>query len=168
MKKRNERRLAIVLAMMMTFMNFIITPAKAAPGDVAIDEANFPDPKFREYVKKFDTSGDDDILSQAELDAVKKIDVEDKGITNLKGVEYFTELMGLECAKNKLTALNLSKNTKLSYIYCEENQLESLDLSHNKDLGAIICRQNKLKTLDLTYNTELRRLLCSINQSIGL
>ena len=168
MKKRNERRLAIVLAMMMIFMNFIITPAMAAPGDVAINKDNFPDDNFREYVKtKFDTDKNG-ILSQAELDAVTGIDVEDKEITTLQGIEYFTGLMGLDCSKNQLTNLNLSKNTKLSYIYCEKNQLESLDLSHNKDLGVIICRQNKLKTLDLTYNIELRRLLCSINQLTNL
>ena len=140
----------------------------AAPGDVAINKDNFPDDNFREYVKtKFDTDKNG-ILSQAELDAVTGIDVEDKEITTLQGIEYFTGLMGLDCSKNQLTNLNLSKNTKLSYIYCEKNQLESLDLSHNKDLGVIICRQNKLKTLDLTYNIELRRLLCSINQLTNL
>ena len=168
MQKKRERPIAMLLAMMMLAMNLIVSPVWAAPGDVAIDEANFPDPKFREYVKtKFDTDKNG-ILSQAELDAVTGIDVEDKGITTLQGIEYFTGLMGLDCSKNKLTALNLSKNTKLSTIYCEKNQLESLDLSHNKDLGVIICRQNKLKTLDLTYNTELRRLLCSINQLTNL
>ncbi|WP_072469122.1 InlB B-repeat-containing protein [Urinicoccus massiliensis] len=168
MKKKRERPIAMLLAIMMLVMNLIVSPVWAAPGDVAINETNFPDETFREYVKtKFDTDKNG-ILSQEELNDVTSIEVRDKGITTLQGIEYFTGLMGLDCSKNKLTALNLSKNTKLSSIYCEKNQLESLDLSHNKDLGVIICRQNKLKTLDLTYNTELRRLLCSINQLTNL
>lgn len=70
MKKKNERHIAILLAVMMIFMNFIITPVMA-DGDIAID-ANFPDENFRNYVKtKFDTDKNG-TLSQDELNAVKK------------------------------------------------------------------------------------------------
>ncbi|KGF07132.1 hypothetical protein HMPREF1634_05835, partial [Tissierellia bacterium S7-1-4] len=184
MKKRNERRLAIVLAMMMTFMSFIIAPAMAAPGNVAINADNFPDAKFMEYVKKFDTSGDG-YLSQDELDAVTEIDVESKEITNLQGIKYFTKLKKLNCKINKLkeldvksnkelteiccdhnelTTLDLTNKTKLEYLSCVDNELTALDLMNNKNLEFLDCGRNKLEALDLTKNTKLRYIACSYNK----
>ncbi|MFR0796580.1 MAG: hypothetical protein ACLSHG_10055 [Oscillospiraceae bacterium] len=51
------------------------------------------------------------------------------GIADLTGIEYFTELVALNCENNKLTALDVSKNTHLSEIYCGGNQLATLDLT---------------------------------------
>lgn len=51
------------------------------------------------------------------------------GITDLTGIEHFTELAALNCENNQLTALDVSKNTHLSEIYCGGNQLATLDLT---------------------------------------
>ena len=48
------------------------------------------------------------------------------GIADLTGIEYFTELVALNCENNKLTALDVSH---LSEIYCGGNQLATLDLT---------------------------------------
>ena len=165
MKKKNEIRVAILLAVMMTFMNFIITPVMAAPGDIAINEDNFPDPNFRKYVKTTTINKDgNDILSQEELNAVKEINVENKGITNLKGVELFTELKRLYCNQNQLKTLDLSKNINLETLNCMANNLTTLDLSENKNLENLFCRDNKLTTLDLSENKNLTTLNCMANQ----
>ena len=63
---------------------------------VTIDNTNFPDANFRTVVKKFDTNQDSS-LSDTEIAAVKKINCSNKGITNLKGIEYFTSLNILRC-----------------------------------------------------------------------
>ena len=166
MKKKNEIRVAILLAVMMTFMNFIITPVMAAPGDIAINEDNFPDPNFRKYVKTTTTINKDgnDILSQEELNAVKEINVENKGITNLKGVELFTELKRLYCNQNQLKTLDLSKNINLETLNCMANNLTTLNLSENKNLTTLDCMANKLTTLDLSKNTELKYINCQVNK----
>ena len=163
MKKKRERRVAMLIAIMMIFMNFIITPVKAAPGDVAINEANFPDKKFRKYVStNFDTVKDG-TLSQDELNAVTEINVKEKEIENLKGIEYFTKLKKLNCNNNILTALDISKNTNLETLYCNLNKLTALDLKNNTNLETLNCSDNSLNSLDVTKNTKLKKLYCDAN-----
>ena len=167
MKKKNERHIAIILAVMMIFMNFIIAPVMAAPGDVAIDATKFPDAKFMEYVKKFDKDKDN-TLSQGELNAVKRINVQSIGITKLKGVEHFTELERLDCRSNHLAVLDLKDNTKLISLLCAGNQLTNLNLSQNKNLVTLYCEQNQLTNLNLSNNAKLENLSCSYNQLTNL
>ena len=126
---------------------------------VTIDNTNFPDANFRTVVKKFDTNQDSS-LSDTEIAAVEEIDCYDKGISNLKGIEYFTALRSLSCGRNQLTALDVSKNTALTYLHCSYNQLTSLDVSKNTALTKLYCYNNQLTSLDVSKNTALTYLDC--------
>ena len=130
---------------------------------VAIDNNNFPDANFRTIVEGFDNNKDGS-LSDTEIAAVKKINCFRKRITNLKGIEYFTSLNNLWCAENKLTALDVSKNTALTDLYCSRNQLTTLDVSKNTALTDLDCGYNQLTTLDVSKNTALTYLSCGYNQ----
>ena len=99
---------------------------------------SFPDKTFREYVKRFDTDGDG-ALSQAEIDAVNEINVENMGIKSLKGIENFTSLRYLFCTKNILTGLDVSKNTALIQLLCGDNKLTELVVSNNTELLILNC-----------------------------
>ena len=100
-----------------------------AAGDVEINEKNFPDEKFRDYVKEnFDTDWDG-FLSDYEISESTKIDVGEKGISDLKGIEYFTYLTELRCNQNKLTSLDISNNEALQSLYCAKNDITKLDIS---------------------------------------
>ena len=134
---------------------------------VAIDNTNFPDANFRTIVEDFDTNNDSS-LSDTEIAAVKKINCFRKRITNLKGIEYFTSLDNLWCAENKLTALDVSKNTALTDLYCSRNQLTTLDVSKNTALTDLDCGYNQLTTLDVSKNTALTELSCDNNQLTSL
>ncbi|MDO5043803.1 MAG: leucine-rich repeat domain-containing protein [Coriobacteriia bacterium] len=127
-------------------------------GGVVIEDA-FPDEKFREYVKTFDTNTDG-TLSQEERDAVEAIFVDNKGIADLTGVEHFTKLTTLDCSQNSLTSLDVSKNTALKQLKCWENQLASLDVSQNTALELLQCRGNLLEELDVSNNKSLRHFSC--------
>ena len=163
MKKKRERRIAMLLAMMMLIMNLIVSPVWAAPG-VAIDETNFPDKNFRTFVStKFDTDSDGK-LSDTEIARKKSIDVRDKDIANLKGIEYFTPLKWLYCDGNQLSNLDISKNTALQTLSCSKNQLTSLDVSKNPALEELRCYNNKLTNLDVSKNPSLQTLKCNENQ----
>lgn len=138
--------------------------------DVGINAENFPDDIFREYVRsKYDTDSDD-ILSEAEIARAKHIRVGlfitplYGDISSLKGVEYFTALTSLECAFNKLTELDLSKNTALTYLDCYHNQLTALDVSRNVALTELICGYNQIAELGVSKNTALTALWCENNQ----
>ena len=134
---------------------------------VAIDNTNFPDANFRTFVKNFDTNKDDS-LSDTEIAAVEEIDCYDKGISNLKGIEYFTALRSLNCGYNQLTALDVSKNTTLTKLYCKNNQLTVLDVSKNTALTYLRCNRNQLTALDVSKNTALTKLDCYNNQLTSL
>ena len=134
---------------------------------VAIDNTNFPDANFRTIVKNFDTNKDGN-LSDTEIAAVEEIDCYDKGISNLKGIEYFTALRSLNCGCNQLTSLDVSKNTTLTKLYCKKNQLTVLDVSKNTALTYLRCNYNQLTSLDVSKNTALTKLYCDNNQLTSL
>ena len=134
---------------------------------VAIDNTNFPDANFRTIVEYYDTNKDSS-LSDTEIAAVEEIDCYDKGISNLKGIEYFTALRSLNCGCNQLTSLDVSKNTALTKLYCSNNQLTSLDVSKNTALTKLYCDNNQLTSLDVSKNTALTGLNCGHNQLTAL
>ena len=69
---------------------------------------------------------------------------------------------------NALTALDVSKNTALTYLFCQNTALTELDLSQNKALDRLYCFNNALTALDLSQNTALAILLCSGNALTAL
>ena len=96
---------------------------------VALDEATFPDAAFRALLAETADVNGDGRLSALELRHVSELNCSNLGIADLTGIAYFTELAALNCENNKLTALDVSKNTHLSEIYCGGNQLATLDLT---------------------------------------
>ena len=144
-----------------------LLPAAAQAEGVTIDETNFPDAAFREYVSNFDLDPDN-VLSPDEIKAVTIMLLVNCDITSLKGIEYFTALTSLNCANNALTALDVSQNTALTYLYCPYNVLTELDVSKNTALTELRCPYNALTELDVTKNTALTTLDCSDNNLTAL
>lgn len=120
-----------------------------ASSDVAINSTNFPDENFREYVSRFDINNNG-VLSDSEIQAVRYIYVkgsESNGIVtpfcqDLTGINYFTNLLLLECDHNNLTSLNVSNFPSLNELYCNNNNLTSLDLSNNGALHTLTWDNN--------------------------
>ena len=149
-----------------------------------INEDNFPDPNFRNYIKTYKAGGRD-VLTVEEQRKVETIEVEGKNISSLRGIEAFPNLTELKCGnnsiqkldlrqnpklktlkcnKNQLTQLDLSKNPDIDYLNCSENQLEQLDVSHLKDLVMLNCSHNDLEQLDVRNSKFLETLYCSWNR----
>ena len=139
-------------------------------GDAAgipINSTTFPDENFRNWVLA-QNYGQDYVLTESEIVGVTEIDVPEKNIASLKGIEYFTALRELNCNSNNLTSLDMSKNTVLMTLYCQFNQLTSLDVSKNTTLTKLDCGYNQLTSLDLSKNTALTGLWCDANQLTSL
>ena len=92
---------------------------------IELSSYNFPDETFRKYLRKFDVTGDNKLAS-AERNAVKEIDVSGKGITTLEGISYFPNLFYLNCKKNQLTELDVSKNAQLKGLDSTKNRGRSI------------------------------------------
>ena len=158
--------------------------AAVPEGYIAINEKNFPDENFRDYVAKEWDKNHDKYFSPSEIANAKWISCDNKEISNLKGIEFFTNIWLLECYYNNLTTIDLSHNKNLSYINCHHNQLNeldvsglplletfycghnalpSIDVSKNEKLEDFDCQDNHLDTLDVSQNKELVKLSCGTN-----
>ena len=134
-----------------------------APAGIAIDETNFPDSAFRHYLLEYYEYGEDGILTDKEINNTTTLEVDWEGIHNLKGIEYFTALIELDCQGNYITELDLSKNTKLTYLDCAYNELTKLNISNCTSLDTMFCQRNELTELDVQNNTALTYIDCYDN-----
>ena len=129
--------------------------------NIPINETNFPDAVFRELVARYFDTNQDGAFSVEELKQVKLIHVPQAGITNMKGLEFFTSVETLVCYSNSVGTLDLSKNTALKSLDCSGMKLTSLNLRNNKDLEYIDFGFNNIESLDLSNNTKLTKLYCA-------
>ena len=145
-----------------------LLPAAAQAEDVTIDETNFPDAAFREYVGRVCDSDGNKVLSAEEIGKVEGMLLiygltTGSKIESLKGIEYFTALTELRCSNNELTELDVTQNTALTDLNCSENELTELDVTKNTALTELRCSDNALTELDVSKNTALTSLNCSYN-----
>lgn len=155
--KRQSKLIKVILAFALIIGAFSFNSSFADGQDVEINETNFPDAKFREYVKEFDENRDEK-LSQEEIKSVTRIDTSVNSPKNFKGIEYFTEIKSFYTSHNAIN-IDLSKNTKLEKIYCTFNEnLKELDLSKNTELKELDLSDNALIKLDLSNNSKLEEV----------
>lgn len=107
-----------------------------------------PDTNFKACLVEdhwIDANGDLEI-QESEAKAYKDdLDCSFRNITDLTGIEAFTNIKTLVCSGNQFASLDLSQNTALTKLRCFDNQLTSLDLSQNKALIELWCQGNQFK-----------------------
>ncbi len=135
---------------------------------IAINATNFPDTNFRTYVQENFDFDSNQYLNEEEVSGVTDILVGDSSISNLKGIEYFTNLEALHCGNNNLSSLDVSKNTKLKTLSCYSNSLSALNISSNSQLEQLDCSDNKLTSLTVSNNSRLEELWCDNNSLSSL
>ncbi|MCR4702412.1 MAG: leucine-rich repeat domain-containing protein [Saccharofermentans sp.] len=165
MEAKSLKILVSVLAAALAIFVFFSLPeatvtVNAASG-IEINETNFPDENFRSYVSKECDKDGNGFLSDSEISKVKSIYVVFCSITDMKGIEYFTSLEYLYCFNNKITSLDLSKNTELKELRCHSNKLTSLDVRMNTALTELVCSYNLITSLDVSRNIYLKELDCA-------
>ena len=124
-----------------------------------INATNFPDANFRSWLLE-NFPG---YIHEGHVNNWGVFNLSGKNISNLKGIEYFTNLSSLNISNNNLTSVDLSHNTNLEDLYCSNNQLTSLNLSNLTNLEILDCSNNKLTTLYANNFSYLKTLNCSNN-----
>lgn len=124
-----------------------------------------PDDNFEQALIDlgYDTGSLDNYVPTDSISGIKKLDVREKNIADLTGIESFTALITLFCQTNNLSSLNVSKNTGLTFLACSGNELTGIDISKNTALVAFNCDHNKLTNIDVTNNKELESFKCDSN-----
>lgn len=158
---------------------------------VEVNETNFPDAVFRNYVNE-KIAGGDKVLTQDEAEKITTFGnaFNKKGITtltDLTGLKYFPNLKVLFCQDNPgLTSIDLSNNSALQELNITGCKVTSLDFSNNPNMRRINCADmatltdinlkgctglkfltvanNNLKKLDVTECSGLTYLSCYKNR----
>ncbi|WP_309640889.1 T9SS type A sorting domain-containing protein [Flavobacterium sp.] len=112
-----------------------------------------------------DSNNDGEIQVDEAL-MVRGLNLEGYNISNLTGIEYFTNLINLNCKNNHLTQLDLSTLDHLSGLNCSYNQLTNLVLPHW--VWYLYCDHNQLTSLDLTNSPHVINFDCSDNALTSL
>ena len=101
----------------------VIVKRKPSANDININEQNFPDVKFRDFLTN-QYYGKDGIIDEDEIKNIKSMSLSNRGIKSLKGIEFFTALTDLSCDENSLTSLDVSQNTSLKKLRADNNRLK--------------------------------------------
>ena len=121
-----------------------------------------PDDNFEQALINlgYDNILDDYVLTAA-IDSVSYLNVSYQNISELTGIEDFTNLTYFQCNNNQLTNLDISQNS-IDFLICNNNQLTSINL--NTNLFNLSCWENNLTNLNVSSNTNLTYLYCGNNQ----
>ena len=133
----------------------VLLAALAAHADVTINATNFPDATFRSYLLSQYPSG---TITTAQLNARDTLNLPYKGISNMTGVQYFTQLKRLDLYSNNLTTIDVSANTKLIYLNLGYNKLTSINVENNTVLQELYLQNNQLTTVSVNNHSSLRTL----------
>ncbi|WP_281323037.1 T9SS type A sorting domain-containing protein [Flavobacterium aestivum] len=98
------------------------------------------------------------------INKLTSLNVFSSSIADLTGIQDFVALQSLDCQKNNLTTLDLSKNEKLTDINCSTNKLTNFINTSNPGLESLYCNSNQLTSLDVTKNASLTNLSFSSNK----
>lgn len=154
-----------------------------ADASALAETISFVDSAFEKIAVTICDLDGDGKVSRAEALNLETLDITNKGITDLTGIEWFTNLRVLNCSENsslkaldissntalvelncrrcKITNLDVSKNVALKILNCYGCNLKKLDVSNNPLLTSLKCDENPLTSLDLSHNSEIIELSCS-------
>ena len=92
------------------------------------------------------------IASANDIFSREELDVSGLNITNMKGIEYFTQLKDLNCSNNTINFLDLSSLVNLEKLDCSNNLISNLVLSENDQYKELYLYNNNINTIEFLQN----------------
>lgn len=126
-----------------------------------IPDANFEKELIRQGI---DSGAVDGKILTSKINKLTSLAVTNSSITDVKGIEDFISLTNFWCYGNKISTIDVSKNTALKLLNFDNNTITSIDISKNTALETLSCSSNQIKELKLSNNLSLGSLSCSSNQ----
>ncbi len=122
-----------------------------------------PDPNFEQALIDLGIDSDGIVNGQvltSDIETVMSLNVENKGIQDLTGLEDFVALENLNVSFNMMTSLSLTNNVNLKeLIFNTSFNLVDIDVSNNINLETLHSSYSLLTQLDLTNNPNLLELI---------
>ncbi|MEM6718987.1 MAG: hypothetical protein AAF611_06725 [Bacteroidota bacterium] len=129
------------------------------------DYTSIPDANFE---AELDSLGYDDIAADGQVPTqliavVDSLNVSNKAIADLTGIEDFTNLEILIASDNNLTSVNTDNLAQLTKLNLQSNTIGSLDFTNNLLLETVEVGDNSLTSLVITMLANLKTLDISEN-----
>ncbi|WP_299902806.1 T9SS type A sorting domain-containing protein [uncultured Aquimarina sp.] len=93
---------------------------------------------------------------------------ENEKISDLTGIEYFTNLEYLDVSNNNISNLGILDGSSLRTLICYSNVLTNINVSGFSNLENFLCGGNQLTTIDVSQNLMLRELEVGSNQLLDI
>ena len=136
--------------------------AKLLEASVNLPIANSVYPEVTGTRIKIDTNDDGEIQVSETLN-VQYLRINTADISDLTGIEHFTNLKALVCGGNNLTNVSmLNSLTDLIYLNCANNYITTMNLSL-PNLNELIFTSNQVTSLDISGLPTLTKILCLYN-----
>ncbi len=103
-------------------------------------------------------------LEEERINTITSLTCNNKGITNLKGLEKLTKLTYISLSNNNISSINLSHNPRLIELYVHNNNLNNIDLANNPQLETLNINNNNITELNLINNPKIIELYLKNNQ----
>lgn len=135
---------------------------------IEFNSSNFPNAEFRNLLKADGIDvNNDGMLESSELNAVTMIRYHYAGITDVTGLEHFTELTYLELIGNPISSAPVENLTKLELLNLSYTKLNSINVTRMTNLENLQLAGTYINSLDLSRNTKLEQLSLANCSNIG-
>lgn len=130
---------------------------------------HIPDENFRKAMAEYMGVSENGYYTKVEARKQSKkklhLDVSNKNIQSLEGIDYFRDISSLNCSSNHLSKLDLSMMYALLSINASNNQLKEIILAKGYNyLSTLNLSNNQLSTIDLVDALKLNSLDISDNE----
>ncbi|MCO7184185.1 T9SS type B sorting domain-containing protein [Tenacibaculum sp. XPcli2-G] len=125
-----------------------------------------PDDNFEQELINlgYDSGPLDDYVLTSNIENILELEIQEKNIADLTGIQDFKNLTKLICYTNSITSINLDNLKNLTHLNISENNLTTLNVSNNLKLVDLFCSDNFLDEINVSNNIKLERLVCSLNK----
>lgn len=152
------------------------------PDSTIVTDLNFEQTLIDLNIDSNGLTGD---VLESDILATTSINASNRNITDLRGLEAFTNLTTLNLQNNNITEIDVSNNTSLTDLRISNNPLtngidvsilpnleilfadgigiNNLDVTNNSNLEFLFARDNQLNVIDLSNNPNLRFLFLGNN-----
>lgn len=129
---------------------------------------DFPDPNFKAALLEItyndngtwyslDRNNDGQIEPQ-EASYIKRINLNLKNLTSVKGIENFINLEELSLFSNNIQEIDISNNKLLQKFNIGKNPITNLNVSKNINLKELVISITQISSIDITKNVKLEEL----------
>lgn len=107
------------------------------------------DPSFRQLLYNDGYIKTPKYITKKDVSSIFKLELSNKKLNSLNGIEHFISLTELYCDNNNLTELDLSRNINLDIVKAKNNKLTKINVSHCSKMTELYLAENQLTTVEI-------------------